>query len=38
MNISCGNETLNTEFFEETLMNGTKYLTVYMKRRYSDEY
>jgi len=31
MNISCGNETLNTEFFEETLMNGTKYLTVYKK-------
>jgi signal peptidase I len=31
MNISCGNETLNVEFFEETLMNGKKYLTVYKK-------
>ena len=31
MNINCGNETLNVEFFEETLMNGTKYLAVYKK-------
>ena len=31
MNISCGNEKLNAEFFEETLMNGTKYLAVYKK-------
>ena len=31
MNINCGNETLNVEFFEETLMNGTKYLAAYKK-------
>ena len=31
MNINCGNETFNAEFFEETLMNGTKYLTTYKK-------
>ena len=31
MNINCGNETVNVEFFEETLMNGTKYLAAYKK-------
>jgi signal peptidase I len=31
ININCGNENLESVFFEETLPNGTKYLAVYRK-------
>ena len=39
--INCGNEILDTDFFEETLPNGTKYLATYRKDGTmvnSDEY
>ena len=31
LNINCGNEILDADFFEETLPNGKKYLAVYRK-------
>ena len=30
--IYCGNEILNVDFYEETLPNGTKYISVYRKK------
>ena len=41
LKINCGNEILETNFFEETLPNGTKYITTYRKDGTmvnSDEY
>ena len=41
LKINCGNEILETDFFEETLPNGTKYIATYRKDGTmvnSDEY